>query len=179
MYTMLGDSYSPIEKCFVPEDLWLLSQTTKCCHDSGLLVQKSIYLGDNLEPTCMAHPPTYLNKVLIGFADGTVQLRNINSDTLLYTFSMESRICCIEPSPALDVVGLGLADGSAVLLNVKFDEVVMKLGNAAGAGMNANAGPQSESQASPCTCLAFRYVFHFFCTVVHLLYLGSTLCIVV
>lgn len=134
-----------------------------CYHKQGLqTVQKSIYLGDTFEPTCMAHPPTYVNKILIGGADGSLQLRNINSDTLLYTFSLQSRICCIEPSPALDVVGLGLADGSAVLLNVKFDEQVMKFDNAAGAGIGApTCGPaaanSSYSQALPCTCLTFRY----------------------
>jgi hypothetical protein len=55
-------------------------------------VQKSIYLGDDFEPTCMAHPPTYLNKVLIGDADGTMQLRNINSDALLYKFNLHSNM---------------------------------------------------------------------------------------
>ena len=110
----------------------------------------------------MAHPPTYLNKVLIGGADGSMQLRNIKSDALLYTFSLQSRVCCIEASPALDVVGVGLADGSAVLLNVKFDEQVLKFENAAGAGIGGPAstasGAPSSSQATPCTCLAFRCV---------------------
>jgi WD40 repeat protein len=130
-------------------------------------VQKSIYLGDDFEPTCMAHPPTYLNKVLIGGADGTMQLRNINSDTLLYTFNLHSRVCCIEPSPALDVVGVGLADGSAVILNVKFDEQVMKFANAAGAGIGASTteGESSYSRASPCKCLAFRCALLLSCCV--------------
>lgn len=108
----------------------------------------------------MAHPPTYVNKVLVGAADGSMQLRNISSGALLYTFNMASRICCIEGSPALDVVGVGLADGAAVLHNVKFDEEVMRFQNAAGAGTGQPAATQRSSNqpaaSGPCTCLAFR-----------------------
>lgn len=111
----------------------------------------------------MAHPPTYVNKVLVGSADGRMQLRNINSSELLFTFKLPHRICCIEGSPALDVVGIGLGDGSAVLHNVKYDEEVMCFRNAAGAGtaVAATAGhlkrPSGAAAAGPCTCLAFRY----------------------
>jgi hypothetical protein len=111
---------------------------------------------------CMAHPPTFLNKVIIGGADGSIQLRNFNSDTLLYTFKLNSRICCLEGSPALDVVGIGLADGSAVLLNLKYDEEVMRFHNAAGAGTissSASVGNSANGSAravAPCTCLSFR-----------------------
>lgn len=108
----------------------------------------------------MAHPATYVNKVLVGAADGSMQLRNINSGALLYTFEMSARICCIEPSPALDVVGVGLADGAAVLHNVKFDEEVMRFENAAGAGTALHTPAERRRQqpgiSGPCTCLAFR-----------------------
>eukprot|EP00892_Ulva_mutabilis_P007621 jgi/Ulvmu1/5230/UM022_0023.1 len=121
---------------------------------------KELYLGDGFEPTCMAHPPTYVNKVLVGAADGSMQLRNINSGELLYTFKMAARICCIEGSPALDVVGVGLADGSAILHNVKYDEEVMRFENAAGAGTaqgnGSRAGRTHSAARGPCTCLAFR-----------------------
>lgn len=110
----------------------------------------------------MAHPATYVNKVLVGAADGSMQLRNINSGALLYTFKMSARICCIEPSPALDVVGVGLADGAAVLHNVKFDEEAMRFENAAGAGTGLQT-PAERRRPQPgvagqCTCLAFRCV---------------------
>jgi len=65
-----------------------------------------------LNPTCMAHPDTYLNKMIIGFDDGSMQLWNFSSENLVHEFvSFNSAVRCIAPSPALDVVGIGLADG--------------------------------------------------------------------
>lgn len=108
----------------------------------------------------MAHPATYVNKVLVGASDGSMQLRNINTGALLYTFKMGSRICCIEGSPALDVVGVGLANGTAVLHNVKFDEEVVRFENAASAGTAQAARKDRpgriQAASGPCTCLAFR-----------------------
>ena len=41
----------------------------------------------NDKPRVMMHPATYLNKILIGFDNGTMQLWNIHSVDLIYTFS--------------------------------------------------------------------------------------------
>lgn len=63
-------------------------------------------------PTCLAHPDTYLNKVVVGSADGRLQLWNFSTARLLYTFpGWGSAVRCLVPSPALDVVGVGLGDG--------------------------------------------------------------------
>lgn len=60
----------------------------------------------------MAHPDTYLNKVVIGGTSGTAQLWNFATGKLLYSFNLAaSAISCIVPSPAADVVGFGLSDG--------------------------------------------------------------------
>ncbi len=76
------------------------------------VMQNEIDLGDDFEPTCIAHPDTYLNKVLIGSSSGQLQLLNFASGKRLFTFSIaDCSICCITPSPALDVVALGLSDG--------------------------------------------------------------------
>ena len=77
------------------------------------LTQVTMELGRDFQPTCMAHPDTYLNKVVVGSADGRLQLWNFSTGTRLFEFSSfgGSAIKCITPSPALDVVGLGLADG--------------------------------------------------------------------
>ena len=65
-------------------------------------------------PTCMAHPDTYLNKVVVGAEDGRLQLWNFATASRLYEFAgWGSAVRCIAPSPALDVVGVGLADGCA------------------------------------------------------------------
>ena len=48
--------------------------------------QGRIQLEPGFQPTCMAHPDTYVNKVLLGGADGRLQLWNFVTQTLLYTF---------------------------------------------------------------------------------------------
>ena len=77
------------------------------------LLQVTMELGAGFQPTCMAHPDTYLNKVVVGSADGRLQLWNFSTGTRLFEFNSfgGSAIKCITPSPALDIVGLGLADG--------------------------------------------------------------------
>jgi U3 small nucleolar RNA-associated protein 21 len=73
---------------------------------------REIQLDQAFIPTCMAHPDTYVNKILIGSEDGRMQLWNFNTMTRLYDFSsFGSAIRCIVSSPALDVVGVGLTDG--------------------------------------------------------------------
>ena len=61
----------------------------------------------------MAHPDTYLNKVVIGGGDGRMLLYNFKTGRLLYEFSgvCSSAVKCIVSSPALDIVGVGDADG--------------------------------------------------------------------
>ena len=74
--------------------------------------EHTIQLPQDFHPTCMAHPDTYLNKVVVGSDDGRMQLWNFSSERCIHQFaSVGAAIRCIVPSPALDVVGLGLADG--------------------------------------------------------------------
>ena len=88
----------------------------------------------------MAHPPTYLNKVLIGAKCGKMQLWNVRSQKCVYTFSgWGSAITVVEPSPAVDVVAVGLADGRIVLHNVLTDKRLF-----------------SVAHDAPVTALAFR-----------------------
>ena len=76
-------------------------------------MQVTMDLGSDFQPTCMAHPDTYLNKVVVGSSDGRLQLWNFSAGTRLFEFTSYAgtAVKCISPSPALDVVGLGLADG--------------------------------------------------------------------
>ena len=64
-------------------------------------------------PTCLAHPDTYLNKVLVGSEEGRLQLWNFSSATMLFEFEGwgGSAVRCLAPTPALDVVAVGLEDG--------------------------------------------------------------------
>lgn len=51
-----------------------------CC------LQAVIDLGADFEPSCMAHPDTYINKVVIGGTDGSLQLWNFKTQQLVHSF---------------------------------------------------------------------------------------------
>ena len=89
--------------------------TPTCMLNHVYTLQVTIDLPEGFTPTCMAHPDTYLNKVVIGSQEGKLQLWNFLSGKMLYEFSGfgEGAVKCITPSPALDVVGVGLSAGCA------------------------------------------------------------------
>lgn len=77
--------------------------------------------------TSAVHPSTYLNKILLGSQQGQLQLWNIRTSKLVYTFKgWGSQVQILTQSPAVDVVGVGLENGSIVIHNLKYDETVMK-----------------------------------------------------
>ena len=70
-------------------------------------------------PTVIFHPNTYLNKVLIGFADGALELWNVKTKVLLHTFEpFAASITIIAQSPVNDIVAVGLANGNVWLLDI-------------------------------------------------------------
>lgn len=83
--------------------------------------------------TSISHPPTYVNKILLGFASGNAQLWNIRSLKLLYEFNFEKEesfenvgsITCIANSPALDIVAIGFSSGMIQLHHLKLDKKIM------------------------------------------------------
>lgn len=83
--------------------------------------------ADDFLVTAVAHPPTYVNKIVLGSKQGQLQIWNIKDNRLIYTFNGHaSRVTCIEPAPAIDVVAVGHQDGTIILLNLKFDEILME-----------------------------------------------------
>ncbi|VFQ89188.1 unnamed protein product [Cuscuta campestris] len=85
-----------------------------------------ISLGDNFTPSCIMHPDTYLNKVIVGSQEGTLELWNISTNKKLYEFTRwKSSINCCISSPALDVVAVGCADGKIHVHNIRYDKEVV------------------------------------------------------
>lgn len=83
--------------------------------------------NDDFRITAICHPPTYLNKIILGSEQGLLQLWNIKKCSLVHTFQrFDCKIDVIESAPAIDVIAIGLADGLIVLLNLKFDEMIMQ-----------------------------------------------------
>ncbi|XAR54384.1 hypothetical protein NMG60_11029486 [Bertholletia excelsa] len=85
-----------------------------------------VMLEDKFSPTCLMHPDTYLNKVLLGSQEGSLQLWNISTKKKIYEFKgWKSSICCCVSSPALDVVAVGCADGKIHVHNIRYDEEIV------------------------------------------------------
>uniref|UniRef100_A0A671SPF0 WD repeat-containing protein 36-like n=1 Tax=Sinocyclocheilus anshuiensis TaxID=1608454 RepID=A0A671SPF0_9TELE len=81
----------------------------------------------SFEVSALMHPSTYLNKILFGSSQGSLQLWNIKSNKLLFTFpGWASAVTVLQQTPAVDVVGVGLASGQIIIHNIRFDETLMK-----------------------------------------------------
>ncbi|KAJ7986988.1 hypothetical protein DPEC_G00334090 [Dallia pectoralis] len=81
----------------------------------------------SFEVSAVMHPSTYLNKILFGSCQGGLQLWNVKSNKLLYTFpGWASGVTVLQQTPAVDVVGVGLSSGQIIIHNVKVDESLMK-----------------------------------------------------
>lgn len=77
--------------------------------------------------SAIMHPSTYVNKMLLGSRQGSLQLWNVKSNKLLFTFQgWESGVTVLEQAPAVDVVAVGLVSGQIIVHNIKFDETLMK-----------------------------------------------------
>lgn len=77
--------------------------------------------------TTLLHPSTYLNKILIGSKQGSLELRNIRTDKVIYTFAGWGKpVTVLEQAPALNVVAIGLESGDIYIHNLKLDESLMK-----------------------------------------------------
>lgn len=73
--------------------------------------------------SCMVHPATYLNKLVLGKIDGTLEIWNIRTVKIVYKFqSFKAAITCLEQSPVLDIISIGLADGRIFIYNIMKDK---------------------------------------------------------
>jgi U3 small nucleolar RNA-associated protein 21 len=91
------------------------------------LVLEFEFSNTNFKITSIVHPATYLNKILLGSEQGTLQLWNLKSGEKIYKFcGWGSAVLCLEQAPALDVVAVGLASGDIIVHNLKFDESIVR-----------------------------------------------------
>ncbi|ORZ39490.1 Utp21 specific WD40 associated putative domain-domain-containing protein [Catenaria anguillulae PL171] len=86
-------------------------------------VYSTVQFGSNFSTSCFMHPHTYLNKVLVGSSEGTMQIWNVKTNKLIYEFeSIGSAVTTVVQSPVIDVVAVGTLDGHIHLHNLKSDE---------------------------------------------------------
>ncbi|KAM0989059.1 hypothetical protein FF1_013039 [Malus domestica] len=97
-----------------------------------------VMLDNNFSPSCIMHPDTYLNKIIIGSQEGSLQLWNISTKKKLYEFKgWNSSICSCVSSPALDVVAVGCADGNIHVHNIHYDEELVTFSHSARGAVTA------------------------------------------
>jgi U3 small nucleolar RNA-associated protein 21 len=79
--------------------------------------------------TALMHPDTYLNKILLAFENGVMELWNLRTRSRVFRFTgfatkVLSAITTVVQSPAVDVVAVGFQNGQTVLHNLKFDKSI-------------------------------------------------------
>ena len=79
----------------------------------------------------VAHMPTFLNKIMVGKGDGSVEIWNLNSGKLIYTIfpvsSSSGAVTALQPTPALSLLAVARVDGSITFHDVRTDSVVIQL----------------------------------------------------
>lgn len=91
-----------------------------------VLYLKLSFSRKTFQISAIVHPSTYVNKILLGSEQGALQLWNINTAKLIYTFEgWGSAVTCLEQAPAIHVCAVGLANGKIVLHNLYYDETIM------------------------------------------------------
>lgn len=77
--------------------------------------------------SAILHPSTYINKVLLGSEQGSLQLFNVRKQKTIYTFKgWGQKVTCLCQSPVIDVVAIGLANGDIYLHNLKSDTTLIR-----------------------------------------------------
>ncbi|EFN69112.1 WD repeat-containing protein 36 [Camponotus floridanus] len=95
--------------------------------DESLILELN-FSNNVFKITTLIHPNTYINKILLGSEQGQLQLWNIRSMKMIYTFKgWQSSVTALEQAPAIDVVAIGLNDGRIILHNLKYDETLFEL----------------------------------------------------
>ncbi|PJF17266.1 hypothetical protein PSACC_02930 [Paramicrosporidium saccamoebae] len=114
----------------------------------SLAIQNSVDFDGTSEATCFVHPATYLNKVLVGFADGHLELWNTNSSKLVFSFpAFESQVTLLCTAPALDVVAVGLKNGTVWLMDIRKNKRLFSLCHSAAiSGIAFRTDINDESQ---------------------------------
>ncbi|KAH9997323.1 Utp21-domain-containing protein [Russula vinacea] len=101
------------------------------------VLHSQIQFEPGFTATHLLHPATYLNKVLIGGSDGSLQLWNIRTQTCIHKIpfahlsesppNLPSAMTALAQSPAIDVIGIGFASGEISIYDIRADEKIMRI----------------------------------------------------
>ncbi|KII69393.1 WD repeat-containing protein 36 [Thelohanellus kitauei] len=98
--------------------IYAIGNVVACYEESGELnvyhvperrLISSIQFSGEFEITAWCHPPTYINKIVIGFKSGHLQIWNIITCQMVQSLTkFEGQITCIKESPILDIIAVGV-----------------------------------------------------------------------
>jgi U3 small nucleolar RNA-associated protein 21 len=80
---------------------------------------------------CICNMPTYLNKIFVGRADGSVEIWNISTGKLLYTLLPPAAdfgaVTALQPTPALSLLAIAYQSGPITIHDIRADKEIMRL----------------------------------------------------
>ena len=75
--------------------------------------------------------PTILNKVFVGKQDGRVEMWNVSTGKLIFTFqppdSLSGAVTALQPTPALSMLAIARSDGSNIIHDICSDKIILRL----------------------------------------------------
>lgn len=75
--------------------------------------------------------PTLLNKVFVGKQDGSLEMWNVSTGKLVYTFqppdSLSGAVTALQPTPALSMLAIARSDGSLIIHDIRTDKIILSL----------------------------------------------------
>jgi U3 small nucleolar RNA-associated protein 21 len=79
----------------------------------------------------ISNMPTYLNKIVAGRKDGSVEIWNVSSGKLIYTIMPPASNCgsvtALQPSPALSLLAIAYSGGPLIIHDIRIDKTVIHL----------------------------------------------------
>ena len=101
------------------------------------VVGARLVLDEGFRDCVVCHPPTYVNKVLVGSGDGRLALWNVRTGKRVHAFAYASEdvggVTCLAASGALDVVAVGRTRGRVEMVDVKRDRLLFFVDHGAAA----------------------------------------------
>lgn len=152
--------------------LLIASRTTLNVHKRILLDKV-----DTFSPRVAIHPPTYVNKIVIGGSCTTTGrdamiLINIRTGTMIHEFKclsseskethfskkQRSEITSMEASPAIDTIAVGTSRGMVHLINTRYDKLLFSLQHRpkTGSKQQKNQSSSGDGRAVRITSMSFR-----------------------
>lgn len=103
------------------------NQTLLVYDATSLELHTQMALRKETEVSCLLHPDTELNKVILGSTDGHLQVWNIRTGSLKWSTCFEGSITAVAAAPVLDIVTIGFLDGRIIIYHYKADERLIEL----------------------------------------------------